>query len=121
MEYYLWYINSNIKKLNDNFVKRLSLFQSYIDYLKNLDADEICDQSEFNMIFYIFIVQICEVIYPTLSSSINIPIVFNKLIPGFREYDNIKNNEYIFLSTDCYLKKEQMKHMKYLIALKKKL
>ena len=107
MEYYLWYINKNIniKKLNDNFVKRLSLFQPYIDYLKNLDADEICDKSEFDMIFYIFIFQICEVIYPTLCPSINIPIVFNKLVPGFREFNNIDNNEYIFVSTGCYLKK----------------
>ncbi len=92
--YYLWLISSKIN-YDDEFAGELSKFSFYLDYLRNLNKEKKCDQNEIDMIFYQFILEIIEVVYPfTINIYYNI---YNKINRDFIELKTIKKGSYINL------------------------
>jgi len=78
-----------------------------IQYLKTLNPENICDNDDFNMKFYIIIFVLGEIIYPNkyLEAKYYIPNIFNKLIPCFHEYINFPLNANIIVTYNTYIKK----------------
>ena len=78
-----------------------------IQYLKTLNPENICDNDDFNMKFYIIIFVLGEIIYPNKYSDAQyyIPNIFNKLIPTFYEYINFPLNANIIVTYNTYIKK----------------
>ena len=75
----------------------LSKFSFYLDYLRNLNKEKKCDQNEIDMIFYQFILEIIEVVYPFAKNIYYIPNIYNKINRDFIELKTIKKGSYINL------------------------
>jgi hypothetical protein len=96
--YYLWLISSKIN-YDDEFAGELSKFSFYLDYLRKLDKEKKCDQNEIDMIFYQFILEIIEVVYPFAINIYYIPNIYNKINRDFIELKTIKKGSYINLNS----------------------
>ena len=108
INYYLWYTVNKIYKDDKynlkNFSIELQLFKAFINYLNELNHDEICDKEDFNIKLYLFIIEICEVYFEDSCGRQKnfIPNIFNKLIPKFVEFKNEKKKQN-FISICEYL------------------
>lgn len=112
INYYLWYINNkicdNCKKNHIKlFSKQISPFITFINYLKGLNLDDICDIEDFNSIIYLFVLELCEVFYSgsCLKELNRIPNIFNKLSPDFIEYKGVNSNTLIYENGFIYITK----------------
>ena len=74
INYYLWLLKTRIK-YEEFFAKVLSKFSIYIQFLNNLDHVDKSEQKEIDIIFYQFILEIIEVIFPSDTNLTIIPTI----------------------------------------------
>ena len=116
INYYLWLIKTRIK-YEEFFAKVLSKFSIYLQFLNSLNHIDKCDQKEIDIIFYQFILEIIEVIFPSDINLTLIPTIYNKLNPDYIELKNTKNGTFIEDTNDLYDNYVQkINNEKYLVS-----
>ena len=116
INYYLWLLKTRIK-YEEFFAKVLSKFSIYLQFLNSLNHIDKCDQKEIDIIFYQFILEIIEVIFPSNINLTYIPTIYNKFNPDYIELKNIENGTFIKDTNDLYDNYVQkINNEKYLVS-----
>ena len=95
LNYYLWLFKKKDLKYRHIFASDLKNLSYFFDYLKQLNKDDECEKKNINIMFYQFILDLTEVIYPENSYVNNIITSYNKINPNFIEFRDKRKNTLI--------------------------